>query len=158
MTIEQIITKVKKNNPKKDVELLKLAYDFAEKAHKGQKRQTGEPYIQHSLHTAFILAQMKADINTIIAGILHDIPEDTKHTLGEIEKAILKSDLGLNPQNDGKVIRISLPPLSEERRKELVKIVKRMAEEGRISIRSIDRKSTRLNSSHTDITRMPSSA
>ncbi len=86
MTIEQIITKVKKNNPKKDVELLKLAYDFAEKAHKGQKRQTGEPYIQHSLHTAFILAQMKADINTIIAGILHDIPEDTKHTLGEIEK------------------------------------------------------------------------
>ncbi len=64
-----------------------------------------------------------------------------KSTLGEIEKAILKADLGLNPQNDGKVIRISLPPLSEERRKELVKIVKRMAEEGRISIRAVRHKS-----------------
>ena len=86
MTIEQIITKIKNNDPKADTDLLKLAYDFAEKAHRGQRRQTGEPYIQHSLHTAFILTQMKTDMNTIIAGILHDVPEDTKHTLAEIEK------------------------------------------------------------------------
>lgn len=86
MTIEQIIDKVKKNNPRTDTEMLKLAYDFANDAHKAQFRQTGEPYIQHSLHTAFILAQMKADLNTIIAGILHDIPEDTEHSLEEIKK------------------------------------------------------------------------
>jgi GTP pyrophosphokinase len=86
MTIEQIITKVQKNNPKADIALLRSAYDFAQKSHQGQKRQTGEPYIQHSLHTAFILAQMKMDINTVIAGLLHDIPEDTGHTLDEIEK------------------------------------------------------------------------
>jgi len=77
MSIEQIIKKVKENNPKADVDLLRLAYDFAIKAHKGQKRESGEPYIQHSLHTAFVLSQIKADLNTVIAGILHDITEDT---------------------------------------------------------------------------------
>lgn len=86
MTIEQIINKVKENNPKADTELLQLAYDFAITAHKGQKRKSGEPYIQHSLHTAFALAQMKADLETVIAGLFHDIPEDTPHTLEEIEK------------------------------------------------------------------------
>jgi ribosome recycling factor len=55
--------------------------------------------------------------------------------MGEIEKAILKSDLGLTPNNDGKVIRIPIPQLTEERRKELVKHVKRIAEEYRVSVR-----------------------
>ena len=57
--------------------------------------------------------------------------------VGEIEKAILKSDLGLNPTNDGKVLRIQIPPLTEERRLELAKVVKRLAEEGRVGIRNI---------------------
>ncbi len=61
------------------------------------------------------------------------------NVLPEIEKAILKSDLGLTPTNDGKVIRVSVPPLTEERRKELVKLVKKMAEECRVAIRNIRR-------------------
>lgn len=60
-------------------------------------------------------------------------------SLGEIEKAILKSDLGLTPVNDGKLIRISVPPLTEERRRELVKVVKQKAEEGRIAVRNLRR-------------------
>lgn len=56
-----------------------------------------------------------------------------------IEKAIMSSDLGLTPSNDGKLIRLPIPPLNEERRSELVKIVKRFAEEGRVSIRAIRR-------------------
>ncbi len=56
-----------------------------------------------------------------------------------IEKAILKSDLGITPSNDGRTIRIGIPPLTEERRKELVRIVRRMAEEGRIAIRNVRR-------------------
>jgi ribosome recycling factor len=56
-----------------------------------------------------------------------------------IEKAIQNSDLGLNPSNDGKVIRLSFPPLTAERRKEYVKMVKHMAEEGRVAIRNIRR-------------------
>ncbi|SHI78060.1 ribosome recycling factor [Desulfatibacillum alkenivorans DSM 16219] len=57
----------------------------------------------------------------------------------EIEKAILKSDLGLNPSNDGKIIRIAIPPLTEDRRKEMVKLVNKMAEEGKISVRNARR-------------------
>ncbi len=59
-----------------------------------------------------------------------------KSALGNIEKAIQKSELGLVPSNDGKIIRISIPPLTEERRKELVKIVKKMAEECKIQVRN----------------------
>ena len=58
-----------------------------------------------------------------------------KTLLGDIEKAIMTSDLGLNPMNDGTVIRVPIPPLNEERRREFVKILHKMAEEGRISIR-----------------------
>lgn len=56
--------------------------------------------------------------------------------VGEIEKAIQKSELALNPMSDGKMIRIPIPPLTEERRKELVKLVKKMAEERRIDLRN----------------------
>jgi len=56
--------------------------------------------------------------------------------IGEIEKAILKSDLGLNPVNDGKTVRIQMPPLTEERRNELSKVIKKVAEEGRVSVRN----------------------
>ncbi len=56
--------------------------------------------------------------------------------IGNIEKSILKSELGLTPMNDGKLIRISIPPLTEERRKELAKMAKKMAEESKVSIRN----------------------
>jgi ribosome recycling factor len=59
--------------------------------------------------------------------------------LGEIEKAILKSDLGLNPVNDGKMIRLPIPPLTTERRKELVKLVKKMGEEAKVALRNVRR-------------------
>lgn len=59
--------------------------------------------------------------------------------LKEIEKAILASDIGINPNNDGKVIRLAFPELNEERRKELVKDIKKMAEESKVAIRSIRR-------------------
>jgi ribosome recycling factor len=59
--------------------------------------------------------------------------------IGEVEKEILKSELGLTPMNDGKVIRIAIPPLTEERRKELVKVVHKIEEEYKISIRKIRR-------------------
>lgn len=62
-----------------------------------------------------------------------------KSAMGAIEKAIQQSDLGLSPSNDGNVIRLNFPPLTEERRKDLVKVVKNMAEEGRVSIRNARR-------------------
>jgi ribosome recycling factor len=62
-----------------------------------------------------------------------------KTTLGDIEKAILKSDIGITPSNDGSVIRLAVPALTEERRKELVKEVKKEAEESKIAIRNVRR-------------------
>jgi ribosome recycling factor len=62
-----------------------------------------------------------------------------KNLISEIEKAIRSSELSLNPSNDGKVIRVSIPPLTEERRKELVKVAKNQGEQSRVSIRNIRR-------------------
>jgi ribosome recycling factor len=62
-----------------------------------------------------------------------------RNSMANIEKAIMKSDLGLNPINDGKIIRINIPPLTEERRKDLVKIAKKYTEEAKIAVRNIRR-------------------
>jgi len=67
-----------------------------------------------------------------------------KNAVGEIEKAILKSDLGLNPQSDGNIIRLAIPQLTEERRKELVKTIRKKAEETRVAIRNIRREANDL--------------
>jgi len=62
-----------------------------------------------------------------------------KHLIKEVEKAILKSELGLTPSTDGTVIRLAIPGLTEERRRDLVKVVRKHAEEGRVAIRNIRR-------------------
>ncbi len=62
-----------------------------------------------------------------------------RSTLGAIEKGILKSDLGLNPSNDGSVIRLGIPPLTEDRRRELVKHIRKRVEEARVAVRNIRR-------------------
>ncbi len=86
MTIDRIIEVIKKNNPDADLDLVKLAYEFAKEAHNDQKRMSGELYIEHPLETAYKLAQMNIDLPTVIAGILHDVPEDTEKTLQDVEK------------------------------------------------------------------------
>ena len=63
---------------------------------------------------------------------------------GEIEKALQKADLGINPMNDGKVIRLNFPPLSEERRKDLVKVIKKKGEENKVSLRNLRRETLEL--------------
>ena len=77
-----------------------------------------------------------ANLSTPDSRTLEIKPWDAK-ALGEIEKAIRKSELGVTPNNDGKIIRISLPPPTEERRKELVKQVKKYAEDGRVALRGV---------------------
>lgn len=75
-----------------------------------------------------------------------------KSTVGDIEKALQTSDLSLNPSNDGNVIRISFPPLTEERRKDLIKLVRNMAEEARVAVRNIRRHSkTDMEAFHGEI-------
>lgn len=67
-----------------------------------------------------------------------------KTVIGNIEKSILKSELGLNPMNDGKIIRISIPPLTEERRKELARLARKMAEDSKIAMRNLRRETNEM--------------
>ena len=82
--------------------------------------------------------QQIATVSVPEARILQIQPWDTT-TLKLIEKAIQVSDIGINPNNDGRVIRLAFPPLTEERRRDLVKEVKKMAEDGKVAVRSIRR-------------------
>jgi ribosome recycling factor len=82
------------------------------------------------------LLKQLASISIPDAHLIVIQPWDTS-IIQEIEKAILKSNLGLTPYNDGKIIRLAIPPLSQERRDELAKLVRKKAEEGRVSLRTI---------------------
>lgn len=85
-SLEQLIAAITRKKLKINLDLVRLAYEFAAAAHAGQKRLSGEDYIQHSLATAITLAELGLDEATIIAGLLHDVPEDTTHTTEEIQK------------------------------------------------------------------------
>jgi ribosome recycling factor len=82
--------------------------------------------------------QQLAQVASTDARLLTLTPYD-KSSIGAIEKAVMESDLGLTPNNDGNVIRLQIPELTEERRKEMVKIVHGVAEEGRVAVRNIRR-------------------
>jgi len=86
MSVEKLLNTIKEKNPASDLDMIRLAYDFAAKAHEGQTRASGEPYINHPLAVAQYLAEMNMDTSIIIAALLHDVPEDTPVTLEEIEK------------------------------------------------------------------------
>ena len=74
---DKLIKTIYKYHPSTDISLIKKAYELADNCHKGQLRKSGEPYICHPLCVAIILAELELDKETIIAGILHDIIEDT---------------------------------------------------------------------------------
>src|SRR6266487_694049 len=84
--IEQIIQEVKAYNPQAEVDLLRRAFEFSAKAHKGQLRDSGEPFLQHPLQVAEIITLLKLDVPSIVAGLLHDTVEDTSATIKEIEQ------------------------------------------------------------------------
>lgn len=85
-TVQEIIDLIKGKTTKKDEEILTRAYEFAKRAHEGQKRMSGEPYFVHVYETSKIIAQFGMDTPTIAAGLLHDVLEDTKVTEEELEK------------------------------------------------------------------------
>ncbi len=84
-TIEELCDKVLDYYKRADLSQLRAAYEFSEKAHSGQIRRSGEPYISHPLGVAAILAELKLDLASVITALLHDVVEDTQITLKEIE-------------------------------------------------------------------------
>ena len=85
MTIEEVLEVINKYNPE-EIDRVKKAYKMAERAHRNQKRESGEPYIIHPIHVCMNLAQLYADGDSLCAGLLHDVVEDTDVTLEEIKK------------------------------------------------------------------------
>lgn len=80
----ELIEKIKTYHPSKDFEMVEKAFSLAENAHKEQKRKSGEPYIIHPLKVAYILAELELDMESIVAGILHDMIEDTEYSYEDI--------------------------------------------------------------------------
>jgi GTP diphosphokinase / guanosine-3',5'-bis(diphosphate) 3'-diphosphatase len=92
---EKLLETVKNNYPDNDLETVKRAYAFAEKAHRNQKRLSGEPYIVHPVETARILARAKLSFPIVIAALLHDVLEDTPATSADIKKEFGDDVLGM---------------------------------------------------------------
>ena len=82
---EELIASVLKYHPSTDITMIEKAYHIADEAHKGQARKSGEPYIIHPLCVSIILAELELDKETIVAGLLHDVVEDTVMTDEEIK-------------------------------------------------------------------------
>ncbi|EJO5346465.1 bifunctional (p)ppGpp synthetase/guanosine-3',5'-bis(diphosphate) 3'-pyrophosphohydrolase [Clostridium botulinum] len=82
--LEDLMIKIKESFTEKEIEFIKKAYDFACNAHKSQKRISGEPYITHPEEVAIILFEMGMDVNTMIAGLMHDVVEDTQYTYEDV--------------------------------------------------------------------------
>lgn len=83
--LQKLLDKIEKYNSSDSIEIIKKAYEFASKAHAGQKRQSGEEYISHPIEVAYILADLNMDNVTIAGGILHDVIEDTVYTYEDIK-------------------------------------------------------------------------
>lgn len=118
------------------------AVDHTKEEFSGVRTGRAAPALVEKLHVDYYGAEVPlqqiAGFSVPEARTLVIQPYD-KNSIGAIEKALQESDLGINPANDGQVVRLSFPPLTEERRKDLVKVVRHQAEEGRISVRNVRR-------------------
>jgi len=85
-SLESLLKKVRATNPKADVRLVEAAYQLAETSHEGQQRVSGEPFIEHPLGVAHILADLGMDTTTLVAALLHDVVEDTDLSLDDVEQ------------------------------------------------------------------------
>lgn len=120
-----------KYNPSADIELIKKAYNFAKEAHKGQYRVSGELFILHPLEVAMILTDLRLDAATIAAGLLHDVVEDTKYSLEDIEKNFGK-EIALLVDGVTKLGKIEYKTKEEQQAENLRKMFLAMAEDIRV--------------------------
>lgn len=130
-TVKEVLSDVE-SKMKKTVEATKREFGAIRTGHASTALVEG---VRVDYYGQEVPLKQLAGISTPDAKLILIQPWDPK-SLGEIEKAIMKSDVGITPANDGKVIRLSVPPLTIERREELIKIVKKMEEDGKVSLRS----------------------
>ena len=99
-SVDDLCARIRLYHPQADLSIIRKAYDFSEKAHLGQFRRSGEPYISHPLSVAGILAELRLDLDSVATGILHDTVEDTPATLADIRRGIRRNDRGVGRRRD----------------------------------------------------------
>ena len=103
----ELMDKVRKNRPGDDMELLRRAYDFAAEQHRTQTRLSGEPFLSHPVEVAHLLADMKLDVTTVVAALLHDVVEDTKIPLTQLGETF-GADVAQLVEGTTKISRLDL--------------------------------------------------
>jgi GTP pyrophosphokinase len=139
-TLEELCAKVRAYYPNADLSIIEKAYHFSERAHEGQIRRSGEPYIAHPLSVAGILADLKLDLDSIATGLLHDTVEDTHATIADIRREfgetiallvdgvtkISKMNFKTSTERQGENIRKMIVAMGKDVRVILVKLADRL--------------------------------
>ena len=129
---DTLIDMIKDYNEEEVSNVIK-AYEYAKDAHKNQKRESGEPYIIHPINVCINLAKFKADGATLVAGMLHDVVEDTKYTLSDVEKEF-GSEVAKLVDGVTKISNIHFSSLDEARDANIRRIITSLNEDVRIII------------------------
>ncbi len=131
MNFDHLVQKVLDYNPEADLVLLRRAYEFAAEAHRGQLRNSGENYISHPLAVAMILSELEMDLETLLAGLLHDVVEDTAVTPDEIDKEF-GGEIALLVDGVTKLGRLEFKSKEEQQAENLRKMFLAMAKDIRV--------------------------
>jgi len=143
--IESLIEKIKSYNPEANIELIWRAYAFSQDAHRNQKRYSGQPYLSHPLEVADILADLNMDVITIVAGLLHDVVEDTHVGLDEI-KTQFGEEVAMLVNGVTKLSKISFKTKEERQAENFRKMFLAIAEDIRVILIKL---ADRLNNMRT---------
>lgn len=132
-TIEMLLDRIQNGDKQYDTEKIRAAYEFAEKAHRGQVRTSGEPYISHPVAVAYILLEMCMDTDTICAALLHDVVEDTGVEL-EVIRRKFGEDVALMVDGVTKIGQVPLNTKEEQHAENIRKILMAMSKDIRVII------------------------
>ncbi|MFO0622407.1 MAG: bifunctional (p)ppGpp synthetase/guanosine-3',5'-bis(diphosphate) 3'-pyrophosphohydrolase [Polyangia bacterium] len=128
---QELLTRVSAYQPSADLELIKRAYAFAEQAHQGQLRKSGDPYLIHPLTVAQIIAELRLDVACICAGLLHDCVEDTSATVDDISK-LFGADVALLVEGVTKLGKVRWQTREEHQAENFRKMLMAMARDIRV--------------------------
>ncbi|MFW6148895.1 MAG: RelA/SpoT family protein [Atribacterota bacterium] len=145
ITIESLIEKIKSYNPEADIDIVLQAYNFSQNAHQDQKRYSGQPYLSHPLQVAYILADLNMDVITIVAGLLHDVVEDTNLNLDEVQN-IFGEEVAMLVNGVTKLSKISYKTKEERQAENFRKMFLAIAEDIRVILIKL---ADRLNNMRT---------
>ena len=132
MTLDELIRRIRKFHPEDDMELVRRAYMFAEKAHAGQKRKSGEPYFSHPCAVAVILTDLMLDATTIAAGLLHDCVEDVEGVTLEVIEQEFGQEVALLVDGVTKLNQLNFASREEAQAETLRKMFLAMAKDIRV--------------------------